>query len=80
MTDEDDADVIFTSTVRADEITFHEVPETRVEFPGNTDDRSTSGSDRTNLPDQVRPHVTYHAIQVDYRIKAYLDQAERPDR
>jgi hypothetical protein len=79
MTTEDEPDVTFTSTVRADEITFSEVPETSVDFPGDTDDRSTSGSDRTNLPNPVRPHVTYHDIQVDYRIEAYLDQADRTD-
>lgn len=79
MTSEYDVDVTFTSSVRADEITFREVPETRVDFSGDTDDRSTSGSDRTNLPNPVSPHVTYHAIQVDYRIKAYLDHADRRD-
>ncbi|MEV4729583.1 hypothetical protein [Saccharopolyspora sp. NPDC049426] len=76
---ENEPDVTFTSTVRADEITFGEVPETRVDFPGDTDDRSTSGSDRTNLPNPVRAHVTYHDIQVDYRIEAHLDQEDRPD-
>ena len=79
MTSEDERDVTFTSTVHADEITFSEVPDTSVDFPGDTDERSTSGSDRTNLPNPVRPHVTYHDIQVDYRIKAYLDQAGHTD-
>lgn len=79
MTSEDDADVTFTSTVRADEITFREVPETHVDFTGDTDERSASGSDRTNLPNPVRPHETYHDVQIDYRIEAHLDRAQLPD-
>ncbi|GAA4617816.1 hypothetical protein [Saccharopolyspora hordei] len=74
MTPEEEPDVTFTSTVRAEELTFDEVPETHVEFTGDTDDRSTSGSDRTNLPRPVEPHVTYRDIRVDYRIEAYLDE------
>ncbi|WP_199740520.1 hypothetical protein [Saccharopolyspora rhizosphaerae] len=70
--DRENPDVEFTSRVRADEITFFEAPETRVEFPGDTDDRSTSGSERTNLPKPVRETETYEDIQVDYRIEAYL--------
>lgn len=68
----DDADVTFTSAVRAEEIVFLEPPETGVVFSGDADDRSTSGSDRTNLPDRVRVDETYHDVQVDYRIEAYL--------
>lgn len=73
MTPEDEPEVTFTSSVRAEEITFSEAPETSVEFSGDADDRSTSGSDRTNLPDPVRENETYHDVHVDYRIEVHLD-------
>lgn len=68
------ADVSFTSTVRAEEITFLEVPETRVDFSGNTDERSTSGSERTHLPTPVAPATPYRDIKVNYRIATFLSQ------
>ncbi|WP_406690021.1 hypothetical protein REH65_29405 [Saccharopolyspora sp. ID03-671] len=72
MTSED-PDITFTSTVRAEEMTFLEAPDTRVDFTGDAADRSTSGSDRTNLPRPVAENTTYHDVRVDYRIRAHLD-------
>ncbi|MBB3661630.1 hypothetical protein FB384_000534 [Prauserella sediminis] len=74
MTAEGEADVSIRSTVRAEEITFLEVPETRVEFSGDTDDRtSASGSRRVRLPDPVRAGVTYRDIGIDHWITANPD-------
>ena len=73
MTGGDRADVAFTSTVRAEEISFREVPGTRVTFTGDASHRSTSGSDRTGLPERVSPRVVYRDIQVDYWIVARLN-------
>ncbi|TWG07839.1 hypothetical protein [Saccharopolyspora dendranthemae] len=72
MSREHRADVSFTSTARAEEITFLEAPESRVDFSGDTDERSTSGSERTNLPTPVAPGATYRDIEVNYRIMAFL--------
>ncbi|MHA6798317.1 hypothetical protein [Bounagaea algeriensis] len=72
MTDEQPPDVEFTSTVSAHELRFREVPESRVTFTGNPDHESSSGSDRTNLPDAVSPRVTYRDIRVDYHIVSRL--------
>ena len=74
MSREQRADVSFTSTARAEEITFLEAPETRVDFSGDTDERSTSGSERTHLPNPVAPGTTYRDIKVNYRIMAFLSR------
>lgn len=71
------AEIRFNSTVRAREIHFHEVPDTRVDFTGSPGHDSASGSERTNLPNPVRSGVTYHDVQVDYRIVSKL--ATDPD-
>jgi hypothetical protein len=66
------ADIVFTATVRADELRFFSTPAESVEFTGDAGEESTSGSVRTNLPDEVRAHTTYRDIQVDYAIAAKL--------
>jgi hypothetical protein len=62
-----------TAEVGARELRFHEAPETRVEFSGSPGHESASGSDRRNLPQRVRPAVTYRDVQVDYRLAATLN-------
>ncbi|GAA1189942.1 hypothetical protein [Prauserella alba] len=74
MTTEGRADVSVRSTVRAEEITFFDEPDTRVVFSGDTDDRtSTSGSRCVRLPDPVRAGVIYRDVRIDHWITAYLD-------
>ena len=70
------AEIVFTASVRADELRFLTAPEESVEFTGGADDdESTSGSVRTNLPDEVAAHTTYRDVHVDYAIAAKLDDA-----
>ncbi|NDU72747.1 hypothetical protein GWI34_08905 [Actinomadura sp. DSM 109109] len=66
------ADILFTARVKADELRFDVVPDVTVTFTEGSSDESGSGSDRTNLPDKVRPHTTYANIQIDYAIAAKL--------
>ncbi|RKS76523.1 hypothetical protein BZB76_1879 [Actinomadura pelletieri DSM 43383] len=66
------ADILFTARVKADEIRFDVASGTSVEFTGDTDDESTSGSDRTNLPDNVKEGTVYRDVQIDYAIAARL--------
>lgn len=66
------AEIVFRATVRADELRFHAVPDTSVEFTGDADSDSTSGSVRTNLPDQVAEKVVYRDVRIDYAIAARL--------
>jgi hypothetical protein len=71
------AEILFTATVRADELRFLATPEESVEFTGDADDESTSGSVRTNLPDEVAAHTTYRDVHVDYAIAAKLRDTVR---
>ncbi|GLY79428.1 hypothetical protein [Actinoallomurus iriomotensis] len=71
------ADIVFTATVRAEELRFHAVPDTSVEFTGDADAESTSGSVRTNLPDQVAESVVYRDVRIDYAIAAKLRREDR---
>lgn len=69
-----DADVEISAVVAAKELTFLEVPLVSTTFPGDDDQESASGSDRTNLPDQVESGVTYRNIRVDYRAASRLPE------
>lgn len=64
------ADIAFTAEVRARQLRFGEVPETRTEFTGFPAYESASGSDRVNLPERVEKDVTYHDVRVDYWLAA----------
>lgn len=76
------ADVAIYATVHARELRFSEVPRGVVTSP-------PSKTERTNLPDQVQPHVTYRDIGIRLtitstlpNIEEILDQAlqEKPPR
>lgn len=64
------ADITFTAEVRAEQLRFGEVPQTRTEFTGVPAYRSLSGSDRANLPDAVEKDITYLHVRVDYWLAA----------
>jgi hypothetical protein len=69
-------DIEFTSSIKADELRFEEVPETEVRFHGDPDHESGSGSDRSNLPERVEEGVTYRTVRVDYRLATRLVTSE----
>jgi hypothetical protein len=72
-------DLDFTAAVEATELRFDEVPESSVVFTGDPGHRSSSGSDRINLPDRVEEGVTYHEVRVDYWISSELTGSPQPD-
>jgi len=75
------ADITFTARVRARQLRFGELPQTRTEFSGTPGHESASGSDRANLPQRVEKDVTYHHIRVNYRLASalrYPAEAEAP--
>lgn len=72
------ADIVFTATVHADELRFRRVPATEVSFTGEPGERSTSGSTRRNLPDDVTGGVTYRDVEVRYVLAAKLLAAATP--
>lgn len=66
------ADITVNASVRARELRFGELPQTRTEFSGTPGHESASGSDRTNLPRRVEKDVTYRHVRVNYRLASAL--------
>ena len=73
-------DIELTASIEADELHFREEPETDVQFSGEPGHRSSSGTERTNLPDKVKPGVTYRDVRVDYRLASEIARRRRSDR
>lgn len=65
-------DIDFVADVKARELHFEEVPDTGVRFWGSRECDSVSGSERENLPEEVRRGVTYRNVSVRLRIASEL--------
>lgn len=70
------ADIEFTANVKARELRFDEVPETKVRFWGHPEQDSVSGTERKNLPEEVQQGATYRDISVKLRIASALIATE----
>ena len=73
-------DVAIFATVHARELRFDEAPQVNVTFTGNVNghpNQTVWHSDRTNLPDQVQPHVTYRDIGIRLTITSILPDIEQ---
>ncbi|MFA1548389.1 hypothetical protein [Actinomadura chokoriensis] len=75
MSDENPVAILFSAKVKADRLRFETAPENSVVFTGDAAEDSTSGSTRTNLPDEVEENVTYRDVEVHYAIEAKLPPA-----
>ena len=73
----DKADISFTATVKARELRFEVVPNTKVEFTGTQGNDTSSKADRENLPDSVQPGVTYRDIGVRLVIRSIFPDIDR---
>lgn len=69
---------VFTS-VRAKRLRFGAVPDTRLWFEGEPEERSSSETERENLPDEVEPEVTYRDVTVRWRARSRLVHPTDPD-
>jgi hypothetical protein len=69
-------DIDLTAKVKARELCFDEVPETEVRFWGHPERDSVSETERKNLPEEVRPGVTYRDVSVRLRIASELIDAD----
>ena len=67
-------DIEMGARVKAKRLRFKEVPETEVEFSGEPEPDSESGSDRKNLPEEVEPGVTYRDVEVVWRAGAKISR------
>ena len=72
LPDEELADVEVFTSVRADELRFASVPETKVWFEGEPAERSSSKTERKNLPDEVEPGVTYRDVEVRWQARSRI--------
>jgi hypothetical protein len=70
-------DVEMGARVKAKRLRFKHVPETGVEFHGEPDIDSDSGSERKNLPDEVEPGVTYRDVEVRWGAGAKISRREK---
>jgi hypothetical protein len=75
----EDADVEIGASVKAKRLRFREKPKTQVELHGELHNpegdgelETASGSERRNLPDEVKPGVTYRDVRVRWRAAARL--------
>ena len=71
-------EIDFTANVKAQKLRFDEVPKTKVRFWGHPERDSVSGTERRNLPEEVRRGVTYQDVSVRLRIASELGKTE-PD-
>jgi hypothetical protein len=70
-------DLSITANVTARELLFEVVPSPRVEFPGQPRRDTVWEAERTNLPAQVQPGVTYRDIGIRLRITSVFADIER---
>jgi hypothetical protein len=79
LADDETADVEVFTGVRAKSLRFTTVAEPRVSFDGEPGERSSSKSERENLPDEVEPGVTYRNIGVRWRARSRIDHPSDPE-
>lgn len=72
-------DVEVTTSVRVSELRFGIVPETRSWCDGEPGVRSSSETERQNLPDAVESGVTYRDVEVRWRARARIVHPTDPD-
>lgn len=72
-----DVDLAITARVTARELRFEKVPNTKVEFPGKPRRDTVWQTERENLPDEVRPGVTYRDIGIRLRITSVFADIDR---
>ena len=72
LSDDEAADVEIFTGVRAEELRFGAVPETKVRFEGEPAERSSSRTERENLPEEVEPGVTYRDVKVRWQARSRI--------
>lgn len=70
-------DLSITAHVTARELRFDKVPNPKVEFTGRPRRETAWESERENLPQQVRPGVTYRDIGITLRITSVFADIDR---
>jgi hypothetical protein len=79
LSDDEPADVEVFTGVRARSLRFGRVPETRVSFEGEPAERSSSRTERENLPEDVECDVTYRDARVRWTARSRIVHPTDPD-
>jgi hypothetical protein len=79
LRDEEPADIDVSTSVRARSLRFGIVPETKVWFEGDPAERSSSETERRNLPEEVEPDVEYRDVEVRWRARSRIVHPTDPD-
>lgn len=77
--EERNADLELTARAEVRELRFEKVPETGTRFRGDLSRRSSSESQRRNLPDEVQSGVEYGEAVIEWRASGYIEDSESPD-
>lgn len=72
LSDDERADVEVFTGVRARSLRFEVVPEVKVWFEGEPAQRSSSRTERENLPDEVEAGETYRDVGVRWRARGRI--------
>jgi hypothetical protein len=72
LSDGEPGDVEVFTGVRAEELKFGKIPETKVWFEGEPAECSSSKTERENLPEEVEPGTTYRDIQVRWTARSRI--------
>ncbi len=72
LSDEEPGDVEVFTGVRARSLRFGKVPETRVWFEGEPAERSSSRTERENLPEEVEPDTPYRDVTVRWTARSRI--------
>jgi hypothetical protein len=80
LRDDEPADIDVFTSVRAKKLRFGKVPDPKVWFEGEPAERSSSATERENLPDEVEPDVDYRDIEVRWRARSRIVHPTDPDQ
>jgi hypothetical protein len=75
----DRPDIEIGAVVKAKKLRFNSKPKTDIEFRGEPEIESGSGSKRENLPDEVEPGVTYRDVHVRWGAAARIKPPPEPE-
>jgi hypothetical protein len=78
LSDDEVADVEVFTGIRAKELRFGAVPETKVWFEGEPAERSSTKAERENLPEEVEPEVTYRDVKVRWQARSRIVHPSDP--
>ncbi len=72
LEDDEPADIELLTGVHMDSVRFGVAPKTRVWFTGNPAQRSSSKTEKENLPEEVEPGTEYRDATVRWQVRGRI--------